>query len=403
MQNPLRVGKEPLKVAVFYSSSEFDAGGESGGGVYEHALHFFLEDFSQHFDFQVFHFAPRTKSSRRVPVAESLQGRVFTYKVSFLEKILATTKVPGSSTFAKALGALAIRRRLKKLGVHMVYFLSPNIVSLLLEDIPYVLTVWDIGHRDLPGFPEVWSQSVWTRRENLFSTSVPRASFVFVDSAPTGQKLEKLYGLDPRNWHEIGLLHGLQVPKNPPREIEMPYIIYPSTRWPHKNHTTLIEALPKVLVNYPDLMLVLTGDDAGNGSWIREAIRRLEVEDSIIDLGSVSRERLEALIFWSEALVMPSLLGPTNIPPLEASAIGTRIIVSDAHGSGFSNSLGAKVVPRLDSAAWADAILEALNEESPIPSPVGEVPTRLALHLEVFRRLALERQCWPYPESRAVE
>jgi glycosyltransferase involved in cell wall biosynthesis len=91
---------------------------------------------------------------------------------------------------------------------------------------------------------------------------------------------------------------------------------------------------------------------------------------------------------------MPSLLGPTNIPPLEAVAMGTRTIVSDAHDSDFVASAALCVVPALDSVAWAVAISQQLKTPPPEPRVRESRERAFAVHEEVFRRMAAEIECW---------
>lgn len=394
MDQAISINGRPLKVAVVYSTSVVLSEGTSGGGVYENELFELLQEVSRRCSVEIVTFVPRTGRVGKTVRKSDYEHSVEWYRPTLAEKIFATAYFPGFSSVGKHLGLLKIRKQLRRIGVHFVYFASPNTVSLIIEDIPYVMTAWDVGHRDLPGFPEVWSQSIWARRENFFSTSIPRASFVMVDSNSTGQKLERYYGLESKNWHALGLMHGLEVRETPEREIESPYIIYPANRWPHKNHKTLLNAMPRVLRDYPSMKLVLTGNDGGNAGRVKEMVHHLSLEDSVIDLGDVSRERLQDLIFWAEALVMPSLLGPTNIPPLEALAMGTRAIVSDAHDKDFVVSEALSAVPALDSVAWAAAISRQLKTTPPKPRVRKSREGAFAVHEEVFRRMAAEVECW---------
>jgi hypothetical protein len=62
---------------------------------------------------------------------------------------------------------------------------------------------------------------------------------------------------------------------------------------------------------------------------------------------------------------MPSLLGPTNLPPLQALELGTPAIVSDAHAFDDVAQGMMTVVPALASDAWARALISSLGAPRP--------------------------------------
>jgi glycosyltransferase involved in cell wall biosynthesis len=75
---------------------------------------------------------------------------------------------------------------------------------------------------------------------------------------------------------------------------------------------------------------VLCGSDRGGRDKINAAIRTLGLSDQISIIGFVESAELGALYRGAAALVMPSYFGPTNLPPLEAWAVGTPVIYPEA-------------------------------------------------------------------------
>jgi hypothetical protein len=70
---------------------------------------------------------------------------------------------------------------------------------------------------------------------------------------------------------------------------------------------------------------------------------------------------------------MASILGPTNIPPLEAAMLGTPVVASDAHQ--MQDMLdGLELVPCSDKQAWTSAMVRLWRGEvkSPILLPANE-------------------------------
>jgi glycosyltransferase involved in cell wall biosynthesis len=378
-KTPITVANRPLKVGVFYSSSAPLGLDSSGGGTYEASLALLMAEIGVDYSIDIVNFVPHS-ILKSVNCPKELHGNpVLGYKMNLAEKLLVLFPNSGSERMMAAGGFWGVRKCILKNAIDLAYFSSPNGVSLVLNDIPFFSTVWDLGHRDLPGFPEVWSQAEWSLRESLYSKSVPRASFTFVDSTSTGEKLERLYGLQPSRWASIGLLESPRKTKNFLRELPFPYLIYPAMKWPHKNHITLLEAFSRVIKRKPDLKLVFTGSDAGNENYIREVTANLGLDSSIVDLGFVGRERLEGLVFHAEALVMPSLLGPTNLPPLEALHLGTPAIVSSHHDFGRGRTPGLKIAEALNPEAWEVEILAVLDRGKisvrPFPQAVSSKRT----------------------------
>ena len=54
--------------------------------------------------------------------------------------------------------------------------------------------------------------------------------------------------------------------------------------------------------------------------------------NNIIILGYVPDSEISELYQRARALIMPTFFGPTNIPPLEAIAVGCPVAVSDIYG-----------------------------------------------------------------------
>ena len=78
--------------------------------------------------------------------------------------------------------------------------------------------------------------------------------------------------------------------------------------------------------------MVLTGSDQGTLSHVQETITQLNIQRSILYLGFVSTEEINALYKNAISLVMASFMGPTNMPLLEAMELDCPVICSDLKG-----------------------------------------------------------------------
>ena len=75
--------------------------------------------------------------------------------------------------------------------------------------------------------------------------------------------------------------------------------------------------------------VIFSGADKGNLEYILEKAKEYNIEDLVHYIGFASIEEIPYLYKQSLALVMPTYLGPTNLPPLEAFAYEVPVCYSD--------------------------------------------------------------------------
>ncbi|EKD85271.1 MAG: glycosyl transferase, group 1 [uncultured bacterium] len=108
--------------------------------------------------------------------------------------------------------------------------------------------------------------------------------------------------------------------------IKAPYIFYVGNAHPHKNVEGLIKAFQDIRAKYPDLLLVLSGND----HYFWQRIKKEFQDKNIIYTDYVSDEELVGLYTNALAFVSPSLEEGFGIPLLEAMACGCPVVSSDA-------------------------------------------------------------------------
>lgn len=104
------------------------------------------------------------------------------------------------------------------------------------------------------------------------------------------------------------------------------YILYVGTVEPRKNLKVLIKAFKEIRKRY-DLSLVI----AGRFGWLYDDIIRYPEELGIKDVvftGYLDEESLLYLYNYASVFVYPSLYEGFGLPPLEAMACGTPVIIS---------------------------------------------------------------------------
>ncbi len=196
--------------------------------------------------------------------------------------------------------------------------------------------VHDLMHRYEPDFQEL--KSTYESREILFKSVARLSDVVLVDSKLGKKQFIESYHTK-RHFPEVKVLPFVvprHIQKDEEEYIETPlkYIFYPAQFWEHKNHLNLIKALKILIDNGQDIHLVLVGSEKNSLRRIKKEIAKNDLQNNVEILGFVSDKQITYLYKHAVALVMPSYFGPTNIPPLEAMALGCPTIVSDRYAMG---------------------------------------------------------------------
>ncbi|WP_051196892.1 glycosyltransferase family 4 protein [Butyrivibrio sp. XBB1001] len=222
----------------------------------------------------------------------------------------------------------------KKEGISLFWFTMP--VCEILST-PYIFTVWDLGHRTLPMFPEMTNSTFeWDSREKMYQRMLPRASYIITGNNSGKNEIVENYNIPADRIHTIefmvpSLFRGDAI--KPTVNLPELFFYYPAQFWAHKNHTLILEALKKLKDDYAiTANVVFTGHDYGTKGYIENKARKLEVDKQVYILGFLELGEVKYLYQNARALVYPSLLGPNNLPPLEAIALGCPVLISDLVG-----------------------------------------------------------------------
>lgn len=262
-------------------------------------------------------------------------------------------------------------------GVELVYFTGPHSISLFLERINYVITIWDLCHRDHPEFPEVRDRFEFEARENFLKSTLNKATSVVAESPYGRSNLIRRYSLDPEKvfhlWktpstkilsvdkinHEFEPRESLKIPEN------AEFIFYPAQFWPHKNHKLIVDAVHILKASFnKEIYAVFCGSDCGNLSPILNYSKSKKVDNLIRYAGFIPDEHMPHFYRKSLALIMPSLFGPTNMPPVEAFFMETPVVVSDLPGFGDQVGDAGILIDPFDPMKLANVILELSTNKS---------------------------------------
>ena len=162
----------------------------------------------------------------------------------------------------------------KDQGIDLFWLLAPFLQEL---SYPYIYTVWDLGHRRTPYFPEVSRSGwLWEDREATYQKMLYKASYIITGNEEGKKEILENYPV-PANKIRISVFPVASFcrggEKKPDFDVPKEFFFYPAQFWPHKNHIRILEALVQ-LREKENLMptVFLTGSDKGNRNYIEEKI-----------------------------------------------------------------------------------------------------------------------------------
>ncbi len=264
-----------------------------------------------------------------------------------------------------------LERKLLENNCDIIYFVTPGNLCASLQKLNYINTIWDLSHREMPEFPEVRNFSTFSIREKNYKQNFGSALVTLTDSSRLADMAAYFYKVERDRLIAMPFCHtpfleqSIATQKSVVLEkysLETGYFYYPAQFWGHKNHIRILQALLILRDEHawrPNV--VFSGKDYGNLAHIFKFIEIHNLNSQVRILGFVPSEDVRGLYENSITVVMPTYFGPTNLPPLEAWAIGKPLIYSDL----FSDQAGkAALLINPDSASdLANAMLQCAKVE----------------------------------------
>jgi len=209
---------------------------------------------------------------------------------------------------------------------------------------PYVVTAHDLlDHlyraRDRSGIRRFLHFN-FTRRV------LKRAARIFAVSRFTKNEIEKLFGIDPGKIevvynaidHRFLTGHATDADRlflAERYQVTFPFVLYAGRISPQKNLVRIIEAFSALKADltkqelYPDLKLIIIGDELSKHPDLRRTVVRGGVQNDVRFMGFVPIEVLRIFYDLAKVFVFPSLYEGFGLPPLEAMAHGTPVLTSN--------------------------------------------------------------------------
>jgi len=209
-------------------------------------------------------------------------------------------------------------------------FWSPHYNIPLMYKGKLFVTVHDLNHLALtqPGFD--WAKKKYAKY--LFKKILQKADRIITVSNFSRSEYIKYFGLE-KDFEKIvavhnGLLINEVIGDNNPHK--KPYVLTVGNVKPHKNLVRLLNAFNKIKDLIPHTLFIV-GKKSGFISGDENLIKKVDAfGERVIMTGFLSDEELQNYYSHAEAFVFPSLYEGFGFPPLEAMAVGTPVVASNA-------------------------------------------------------------------------
>jgi glycosyltransferase involved in cell wall biosynthesis len=368
------------------------------------------------------------EETRQLLLKEGIEAICYSRRVvRLMDRWSATTVGNAVLRRLRRLGLRRLGRHLDALlddhGVDLVLLTGIGEGALRIGDHPFIVTVWDLDHRDHPEFPDAYADRGFERRERLLGITLTRALAVITNSRSYSHQISSLYHVAPDRIIELPFLPclavrrhaaggGLATAEGVCRKYDLPnhYIFYPAYFSYHKNHLYLLEALVELERRHGIVLhaVFCGGGDAGDQTNVERQVQALGLTTRVHFLGLVPDEDIPALYEGALALVMPAYFASTNLPPLEAVTLGCPVIYSDLPGCREQMGDAALYCDLADATNLAEQ-LAALIQDVALVDRLRSAGCRLAAQIAkidygerlapVFENYDYVRRRWAWPET----
>ncbi len=134
-------------------------------------------------------------------------------------------------------------------------------------------------------------------------------------------------------------------------------------RW-EKGQSLLIDAMPEVIKQFPDVVLLIVGDGQDR-ERLRLKADSLKLAKHIIWLGQKSSKEVNQLYSIMDIVAVPSVFEGFGLVAAEAMAAGVPVVGANVGGLAevIEDSVTGILVPASDSRALANALLKLLSDK----------------------------------------
>ena len=276
------------------------------------------------------------------------------------------------------------------LGLDVLH--SPDFIPPFRRHCKSIITIHDLAFLLYPHFLTKES----ARYYGQIDQAVKRTDHIIADSESTKQDTIRLLGVPEHKITVIYLsadpifrpVNDLEILKQikSKHHITSDFILFVSTIEPRKNLPTLLKAYRQLLDSYKaEVKLVVVGRRGWLSEKVFSLVDELKLTDDVLFLGRVPVEDLLHLYNAAQLLAQPSFYEGFGLPPLEAMACGTPVVVSN--------------VSSLPEVVGDAGLLVDPEDVSELTVAIWRVLTDEALRAELIAKGLKRAQCFSWEKT----
>ncbi len=227
-------------------------------------------------------------------------------------------------------------KRLNRAKLDLAYFPHFNVPILYRK--PYILTIHDLTLNLFPGrkMTKIHHRIAYHLTIN---NATKRARKIIAVSNNTKKDIQKYLQIPGSKIEVIynGVSENFKLLKS---QTKKPFLLYTGVWRDHKNLVNLIKAFSQIQKSNPEISLVITGRPDPHYPEVKEIVKKLRLQKSVIFPGLVSEKELLRLYNTATIFVFPSFYEGFGLPVLEAMSCGTPVACSNT--SSLPEICGAK-------------------------------------------------------------
>ena len=251
-------------------------------------------------------------------------------------------------------------------------FHTPHYVLPVLTPCRSIVTIHDCIHLVFPQY--LRGRIARTYARTAFWTAVHRASRILTVSEASKNDILRFFPVPPE---KVTVIYnaiadhfydepadGMMAKVRERYQLHDRFIMYAGNVKPHKNLERLIDAfvLLRQTAGYDDLRLLITGSEISKYATLRRAVHRYNLHKYVRFLGYQPEQTLAVLYRLADVFVFPSLYEGFGLPPLEAMASGTPVVVSNVSSLPEVVGDAGVLVNPYDATSIANGIRRVLDD-----------------------------------------
>ena len=344
------------------------------GGLYQYSIA--LTDaiiLNKNFDITIktsdYEIYKRYQNKAKIIYQKKILRKIFQsiLELKFLKKIIYRVLIKFKNYLKKIFNFLIKQNTIDENLYDIIIYPSQNFIYEKADGASKIISViHDLMHIYEGHFNE-YSKEEKSMRNYLFSNICKNSDVIISDSVIGKKHIVESYGVNESKIkpiyfcafdHKENQNYFLKLKKKYGEKYFQNYFFYPAQFWEHKNHLRILDAIYYLKIKNINFNLILTGSKKNNYKNVMKKINEYNLSKNVVNLGYVDEGAIKALYKNSIGLIYLSLIGPTNIPPLEAMSYDCPVICSDIYAMREQLKDSALFINPLSVKEIADAMIK---------------------------------------------